>query len=236
VSEKDREASLQGALFRGDGSTAVAALSNTPNWDDVLQLAGDGLLVALAQHVQGAPDLARRCAEALRERDWEGDDNLAERLEATLELGPVPLLRPVPVDLEMLAGILEGDPAHGEARINLQTGDIWPQESIFDAETGEEDDEDPDRWLVVWSRGSKEGYRDMQDFIGTVTDEGRAERLWIAMSGRGAFRRFKDVLAGWPGEFDRWYTFSRERQRGRARAWLADHGYAPGPRPGSSLT
>ena len=56
-------------------------------------------------------------------------------------------------------------------------------------------------------------------------DWGRADRLEIAISGRGAFRRFKDVLARWPGELDRWYAFSAERQRGRARALLADAGY-----------
>jgi hypothetical protein len=49
----------------------------------------------------------------------------------------------------------------------------------------------------------------------------------------------KDVLGRWPGELDRWYAFSAERQRGRARAWLADAGYyvrkgrvRRGPRPG----
>jgi hypothetical protein len=76
----------------------------------------------------------------------------------------------------------------------------------------------------------------MEDFIGTVADKGRADRLSIAISGRGAFRRFKDVLARWPDELERWYTFSDERQRGRARAWLAAAGYAPQPPAGSSLT
>ena len=65
----------------------------------------------------------------------------------------------------------------------------------------------------------------MERFIGTVRDPGRTDRLEIAISGRGAFRRFKDVLARWPGELDRWYVFSAERHRGRARAWLADAGY-----------
>ena len=65
----------------------------------------------------------------------------------------------------------------------------------------------------------------MELFIETVRDPGRADRLEIAISGRGAFRRFKDVLARWPGELDRWYAFSAERQRGRARTWLADAGY-----------
>lgn len=73
--------------------------------------------------------------------------------------------------------------------------------------------------------GSRDGYRDMERFIQTVSDPDRADRLDIAITGRGAFRRFKDVLARWPGELERWYSFSAERQCGRARAWLADAGY-----------
>jgi hypothetical protein len=95
-------------------------------------------------------------------------------------------------------------------------------------ETGQEDkdeSDDPDKWLWVHCEGSRDGYRDMERFIGTMRDPGRADRLEIAISGPGAFRRFKDVLGRWPGELDRWYAFSAERQRGRARAWLAGAGY-----------
>ena len=77
------------------------------------------------------------------------------------------------------------------------------------------------------STGSRAGYRDMAEFIDTVTDPDRADRLGIAIQGRGAFRRFKDTLARWPAELDRWYGFSDDRQRGRARAWLAVEGYRP---------
>lgn len=48
----------------------------------------------------------------------------------------------------------------------------------------------------------------------------RAARLAAAITGRGAFRRFKDELARWPGELERWYALSEERQLGRARSWL----------------
>ena len=65
----------------------------------------------------------------------------------------------------------------------------------------------------------------MEVFIASVEDPGRAERLAVAIRGRGAFRRFKDELAGWPGELERWHAFSEERQRGRARSWLAAAGY-----------
>jgi hypothetical protein len=56
-----------------------------------------------------------------------------------------------------------------------------------------------------------------------------ADRPSIAMSGRGACRRFKDTLYRWPELVSRWYALSDDRQRGRARAWLADHGYSRSP-------
>jgi hypothetical protein len=136
-------------------------------------------------------------------------------------------LRPLPVDLEELAGILEGDPVYGGGRIDLRTGEVWPQAVIdYAREEGEEDpdDEDPDRWLPVSCEGSQAAYGDMVDFIEALSDEDRADRLSIAISGRGAFRRFKDVVARRPDDLERWYAFSGERQRGRARAWFVSRG------------
>lgn len=71
------------------------------------------------------------------------------------------------------------------------------------------------------------GYRDMERFIATVTDPEITDRLEIAITGKGAFRRFKDVLSRWPDELGRYVMFRDERQRGRARAWLAAEGYRP---------
>ena len=67
----------------------------------------------------------------------------------------------------------------------------------------------------------------MELFIAGVADPDRTDRLRIAVDGKGAFRRFKDVVARWPDEEERWYRFSEERRRGRARQWLADAGYRP---------
>jgi hypothetical protein len=60
------------------------------------------------------------------------------------------MLRPLPVDLEELAGVLEGDPVQGGGRIDLQSGEVWPQAAIdYAQEIGEEieegDDADPHR-------------------------------------------------------------------------------------------
>jgi hypothetical protein len=118
-----------------------------------LQAFGDWVLAALEQHADGAAEAARLMVAALRERDWEGDDALADQLDALLEGGAIPDLRPLSVDLDELAGILEGDPMYGGGRVDLATGDVWPAPAVdYAREIGPEDEdesEDPDfpLWL-----------------------------------------------------------------------------------------
>jgi hypothetical protein len=230
---REPRARLRGAVARGDGESLVALLQEGPWPDHALQLIGDGLVAAVARRVDGADALARECAAALRARDWEGDEELAEALESRLGTRPASLLRPLPVDLEELASVLEGDPGQDPGRIDLGTGEVWPPAAIeYVLETGEEDEDDfddPERWLWVHAEGSRAGYRDMELFIAGLENPDTADRLSIAITGRGAFRRFKDVLARWPDLLDRWFAFSEDRQRGRARAWLVAEGWSATP-------
>lgn len=191
-----------------------------------LQLVGDDLLDAIAQGAPDTAELAPGCAAALRERDLAGDEELAAQLMAVVNQGPAPMLRPLAVDLDMLSNLLEGDPTYGGGRIDLETGDCLPEGSEYDAKDLDEDD-DGDRWLYVWCEGSRRSYRDMELFIETLDDPDTVDRLEIAIRGKGAFRRFKDVLARWPEELQRYFLFSDDRKRGRARAWLAEEGYRP---------
>jgi hypothetical protein len=230
VPSDDPRTVLRSAIHTSDAAAVLALLQR--DWpDDAPQLIGDGLAAALRQGVPGASDLADRCSRALRVRGWEGDQELADDLDAIRATAPTPLLRRLPVDLEELSLVLEGDPLAGDGRVDLRGGQVWPHAAIeYAQETGEEDDaasDDLERWLWIPNQGSRAGYRDLVDFVGTVADPGRADRLDIALQGRGAFRRFKDVLARWPGELARWYGFSDDRRRGRARAWLAEEGFAP---------
>jgi hypothetical protein len=224
---------LRSAVNRGDGGAVMALAPRSPSPDEPLQLLGDGIATALVQHVEGAAEYARALAATLRERAWYGDEHLAEQLDALVgERGALARIA-LPVDLAELADALEGDPLGGGGRVDLQTGEVWHRSAIeYALEMGEEDEEsaeDPARWLPFDCQGSHEGYRDMELFIETVADPDRADRLSIAIDGRGAFRRFKDVLERWPEEKERWYSYSEERQRARARAWLAEAGYCPAP-------
>jgi hypothetical protein len=87
---------LRAALHQADGAaikTAVASLELSR----YLQIAGDALLIAVAQRSAGAVESAAECLEQLRARDWDGDQELAAELAAALGCGPAPLLRPLPV-------------------------------------------------------------------------------------------------------------------------------------------
>ena len=212
MSSWDREAltELRAAVARRDVAAIRAAVDGR-DLDAVLQLAGDGLLA------DPADPLARECAERLRRRGLEGDTELADALESRPSD-----VRPLAVDLEELASILEGDPVHGGGRIDLTTGDVWHQ-SPYDDPVDDEAPYDEDRWLWV-EAGSREGWWDMSEFAETIDDLALADRLQRAIHGRRAFRRFRDELAEHPDELTRFHLFADERQRGRARRWLAEHG------------
>lgn len=74
----------------------------------------------------------------------------------------------------------------------------WMKEAIREADQVE--DGFGTRFLRVPRRESRDGYRDMEAFIGTVRDERLQRRLWRAIEGRGAFRYFRDVLDERPSE------------------------------------
>lgn len=226
---RERLPQLRAAVATRDGETFIALLQD--RWPDhSLQLIGDGLLDALGRDLTGAREPATVCVAALRQRDWEGDEELATALDARLDASATPLLRPLPVDLEQLSAVLEGDPVAGNGRIDLHTGEVWPASSIeyaIDIGDEDEDEDDRERWLWVTNEGSRAGYRDMERFTASIENPDITDRLERALDGRGAFRRFRNQLTQWPELQRRWYAYSADRQRGRARAWLAAEGYAP---------
>jgi hypothetical protein len=77
---------------------------------------------------------------------------------------------------------------------------------------------------------SREQYRWMERFIPTVEDTPLRDQLSAAIDGKGAFRRFKDVLMSFSAERERWFAFRSERLRVFMEAWLTAHGLRPVPR------
>jgi hypothetical protein len=101
----------------------------------------------------------------------------------------------------------------------------WQRESIQEADRVEAGF--GSRFLAIPPEGSHEGYRDMEAFITTVRNPRLQERLERAISGRGAFRYFKDVLFDYPTERERWFQFKQERIQQRMLDWLKALGITP---------
>jgi hypothetical protein len=202
--DRDPLRDLRVAIAQRDRAT-IGELCAGRELDAVVQLVGDALL--------DVPEsaLACECVERLRRRGFDRDAELADALD-----GRPSDLRPLAVDLEELASILDGDPVRGGGRIDLATGDVWPASPNGDPVDA--DDEDPERWLWV-EAGSRDGWRDMAEFAGTVSDSLLAERLDRAIHRSGAFRRFRRALRT-PGRADA-LPQVRRRARPRARPPLA---------------
>lgn len=135
----------------------------------------------------------------------------------------------VNVDIRDIAeAIANGSPGI-EYYLDLETGEIvWLADDIVveedrgireAIEAGIEE-----RFVDIPYVHSHEGYRDMKDFIDTLVDDSLREKLYIAIDGRGAFRRFKDVLLSYPEEREKWFEFSSSRNLQRAKAWLEERG------------
>lgn len=66
-------------------------------------------------------------------------------------------------------------------------------------------------------------YSDMADFAEGITDDAAGRRLGRAITGKGAFRRFKDELFGeYPDLVPIWQAFSDARAKRRAVKWVLE--------------
>ena len=86
------------------------------------------------------------------------------------------------------------------------------------------------RFVPVEPEETQVAYRDMEEFIATVSRASFRERLEDAIAGKGAFGRFKRVLEDEPPERERWFAFRKARLEVRARQWLVLQGIEPMPR------
>lgn len=111
--------------------------------------------------------------------------------------------------------------------LDLETG-----ESVFLADelvTGldnegleDEIEENLERYLRLPTKFEIHEYHIMEEFIWTLKGD-RADKLEHAIQGRGAFRRFKDMVDRM-GISQQWYDFQAEYYRKLAIEWCQEHG------------
>jgi hypothetical protein len=210
----------------------LSRLLTEPDIERHLQQLGEAVLNLLEHGRDNAAGSALVVAASLTARGWAGDGELAGLLFELADDRPSERRR-IRADLDGVADLLEGPAEMGFGGIlDGQTGDAWPAAVLEDwAGDGPPPDpeEAPDRYVFIPHVGSREAWQDMREFAMDVEDDTIRTQLLDAIDGRGAFSRFRRILARHDALRARWYAYSAETRAGRAREWLAAEGYAAMP-------
>ncbi len=135
-------------------------------------------------------------------------------------------MKPVPVVWSVLEAAFERNAPNVSSYLDLETGEIL----VFDGFTADDQEQramvaaSRDRYLLIDPASSREQYRWMEQFVASIDDEDLQERLVIAIDGKGAFRRFKDVLLHYPEQRERWFSYRSNRLHAYINDWLAEKG------------
>ncbi len=140
-------------------------------------------------------------------------------------------LREVPVDWEALEDAFENNAPEVHSYLHLLSGEVLRVvDGVADPDMHSRITSDA-QYLRIESVSSREQYRWMERFIQMVENVQLRGALAHAIDGKGAFRRFKDVLMTHAAERERWFAFRSERLRVFMEAWLAAHALIAVRRP-----
>jgi hypothetical protein len=134
-------------------------------------------------------------------------------------------LRQVPIDWDALEIAVERNAPNTESFLDLTSGQVItivsgdPEAPVRRREVAK----NIDSYMRVEPASSREQYRWMERFVSSVADDALRERLIISIDGKGAFRRFKDVLLAYPAERERWFSYRADLLHWHIHNWLEDN-------------
>ncbi len=86
---------------------------------------------------------------------------------------------------------------------------------------------DVQHYVPIEAVPSRIQYQWIAEYIKLLGDNPACERMEAAINGKGAFRRFKDILLTLPEERRRWFEFRDQKMKPFTEAWLAQQSLAP---------
>lgn len=127
------------------------------------------------------------------------------------------------VKLQDVADELEAVNMDTTIYLNCDTGEFifWNPDYMDDAdEIGEKID--ASNCISLPSQFDIHEYKMMEEYTKSVVDMKKQDQLFRAISGKGAFRRFKDTVA-YIGLREAWFEFRQAAYLEVARRWCEDH-------------
>jgi hypothetical protein len=141
--------------------------------------------------------------------------------------------RMVPIDWDDLEIAVERNAPNTESFLDLTTGQVVtivanePEAPIKRKQVAD----NIENYVRIEPASSREQYRWMERFVASVVEEALRERLIISIDGKGAFRRFKDVLLAYPAERERWFSYRADLLHWHVHNWLDTHHIEPATAP-----
>lgn len=138
-----------------------------------------------------------------------------------------------PIDWDALETAVERNSPDTESFLDLESGQVVtvvagdPEAALRRKKVAS----NIEGYLRVEPASSREQYRWMERFVASVGDGALRERLIISIDGKGAFRRFKDVLLAYPAERERWFSYRSDLLHWHIHNWLNDTHIEPVSEP-----
>ena len=135
---------------------------------------------------------------------------------------------PLPVSLRKVADMIDACPQEWTVYLSRKTGELIMIPGEYSVADRDEDEckEDlerienaPEEFVTLPEQRDLREYDMMEAFCDTVADERKQERLRDAISGKGAFRRFKDMVDRL-GVRDDWFAFTQRAYAAAVRKFL----------------
>jgi hypothetical protein len=136
------------------------------------------------------------------------------------------------IDLADLANALD-DHSDLAWYLDTKTGEVLPVPDDVDDDllpVPREELVESERFVYVEPIESEFGWGEMRDFAGRVADQHLRGLLEVALAGKGAFSRFRAVLANHPQERAQWFAGHDRWVEEQARVWLDRQGIQWSPR------
>jgi hypothetical protein len=84
-----------------------------------------------------------------------------------------------------------------------------------------------ERYARIPERASSAAFKAMNEFIDKLEDNNLKDLLVASLEGKGAFRRFKDILLDYPKERKRWHGYNAKAAKKELVHWLHSIGVEP---------
>ena len=132
--------------------------------------------------------------------------------------------KPIALDWDALETAVERNAPDTESFLDRTTGQVItvvsgdPEAPIRKRQIAE----NIANFFRVEPASSREQYRWMERFVASVSEPALRERLIISIDGKGAFRRFKDVLLAYPAERERWFSYRADLLHWHIFNWLKE--------------